>query len=172
MCTCICAPISWINWGGGGGVSCSCSLPPFLIFPLCSVHWQGSAWCSLNPSSLILVTFHVSLLPHCPCISAWAIFPQENCKFFSFLALWHHIQSPWPRNSSFFLPPLAIERRQLGDSPVRQLSLNINSFAYQSSQSWKKSAGNYFCTNHHVFLESRALAVFHTALFLSSPAGS
>lgn len=41
-----------------------------------------------------------------------------------------------------------------------------------SSQSWEKSAVNYYRTGSHEFLESRAVAVLHSALYLSCPAGT
>lgn len=42
----------------------------------------------------------------------------------------------------------------------------------QSSQSCEKSAVNYYWTGGHVFLESRAVAMLHSTLYLSCPAGT
>lgn len=43
---------------------------------------------------------------------------------------------------------------------------------HQSSQSWEKSAVNYYWSVGHVFLESRTVAIPLSTLFLSCPAGT
>lgn len=130
--------------------------------PLCAVHQQTSVQRSLNPDSLIPITFHLLHSTYCPTAHAQVSFTKEYSILL--LLLWCRLLDTHHCLIRFFLPPPASHNR-------RKTLITVLTLCCCSSQITEKSAVNYYWTDCHVFLESRAVAILLSALFLSCPAG-
>lgn len=55
------------------------------VHTLCCVHWQGSVRCSLNPDSVIAITFHLLPPTHCPFCQSTESHCHKRSLFFFYL---------------------------------------------------------------------------------------